>query len=117
MVSGRHTNATNAYLEVVGVLPDVDAEEGHEAGGGLQGVLVGGRGDGQAVVHLVVSEPAPARSLHGHGGGGDGVLQVVQAAVLGVDGLEQLRIAEHAAALASGGEVLPKDGVVQVTTA
>ena len=43
-------------LQVVGVLPDVDAEEGHEARRGLKGVLVGASSDLEPAGGLVVPE-------------------------------------------------------------
>ena len=45
------------------MLPHVDPEQGHEAGGGLQGVLVGARGDLQLARGLVVAQPTPAGAL------------------------------------------------------
>ena len=45
------------------MLPHVDPEQGHEAGGGLQGVLVGARRDLEAAGGLVVAQPAPAGAL------------------------------------------------------
>jgi exopolyphosphatase/pppGpp-phosphohydrolase len=96
------------------MLPYIDAEQRDEARGGLERVLIGSGGHGQAVVHLVVAEPAPPRSLHGYGRRGDSILQVLEAAVLGVDGLQELRVAEIPATLADRSKVLPEDGVVQV---
>ena len=46
------------------MLPHVNPEQGHEAGGGLQGVLVGARSDGQLARGLVVSQPPPAGALY-----------------------------------------------------
>ena len=46
------------------MLPHVNPEQGHEAGGGLQGVLVGARSDLQLARGLVVSQPPPAGALY-----------------------------------------------------
>lgn len=42
-------------LEVVGVLPDINAQQGDQTGGGLEGVLVGGGSDLKALEVLVVA--------------------------------------------------------------
>lgn len=50
-------------LEIVGVFPDVNAEEGNQSSGGFQGILVGAGGDAESLRHLVITQPAPARAL------------------------------------------------------
>lgn len=47
----------------VGMLPDVHSQKGDELGGRLQGVLVGGGGDLQALGLRVVRQPSPAGAL------------------------------------------------------
>lgn len=42
-------------LEVVGVLPDINAQQGDQTGGGLERVLVGGGSDLKALEVLVVA--------------------------------------------------------------
>jgi len=94
------------------MLPNVNAEKGNKASGGLQRILVGGGSDGEALVGLVVSEPAPAGALHTHRSGRQGALEAFQTAVLSLNGLAQLSVTEFTAAFADGGKVLPEDGVV-----
>lgn len=55
-------------LQVVSVLPDVDAKEWNQTGGGLQRILVGAGGNAETTSGLVVAQPAPAGALDGHGG-------------------------------------------------
>ena len=50
-------------LEVVGVFPYVDAEEGNKPRSGLKRVLVGAGGDFETFASFVVSEPSTAGAL------------------------------------------------------
>jgi hypothetical protein len=101
-------------LEVVGVFPDIDGEQGDLAVGGNE-VLVFGLLDGESLGEGTVGEPAPARALDG---GGLRVEQlhevVVRAEVLvtlaySVDrvGQRALVVWQDAAAVLRGRQVLP----------
>ena len=74
-------------VEVVGVLPDVEGEEGLEAvGGGVVGAGVLADGKGAGGVGL---EPDPAGAEEGGAGGGEGGLEGFEGAPLFLDlGLE-----------------------------
>jgi len=53
-------------VDVVGVLPDIDTDDGDDVGGDVgDGVLVGGSAVRQSVLALVVHEPSPAGALNG----------------------------------------------------
>jgi hypothetical protein len=102
--------------KVVRVLPHVDAQQRHQSGGGLQGVLVGGGGDDKLLVRLVVSQPAPARALDTNRGVGHKSLEVILRAVLVLDQGAEVALGEVSAALVRRGKVLPKDAVVEMAT-
>jgi len=95
------------------VLPDIDAEERDQAGGGLQGILVGQGGQLQFARLLVEAQPAPAGALDRHGQRGQLLLELLEALPLRLDGLLQI----IAGLGLVGREVLPEDGVVDVATA
>ena len=71
------------------MLPHVDPEEGDEAGGGLQRVLVGTGSDLELAGVLVKAEPAPAGALHGHCGGAQLGLHRLETAEVSGDELGQ----------------------------
>merc|ERR1719378_1880848 len=113
--NGFHVVRTNILvLQVVGMLPYINTKEGHEAGGGLEGVLVGAGGNLQHARRLVVPQPAPPGPLHGDCGGGELVLHGLETAEVPGDGLGQLAAGVPAPA---GTQVLPKYGVVEVSSA
>ena len=98
-------------LEVVGVLPDVDAEQRRLAGrDGV--VLIGRRDDGEAVG--VLDEPGPAGAELVDAGGLEVGLELVERAELGVDRGGQVA-ARRAAALRA--HELPEERVVEVPAA
>lgn len=104
-------------LQVVGVLPHVNTQQRDQASGGLEGILVGSGGDSQSLVGLVPTQPAPSRTLHTDGGIGHGSLEVLQRAILGIDQVLQITGTQLSATLGGRNQVLPENGVVQVTTA
>lgn len=71
-------------LEVVGVLPGVDAEEGLVVAG--DGVLVGAGDDGEVARGLVLDEPGPAGALDAGEGGVGLLLEVFKGAKVLLDG-------------------------------
>ena len=71
-------------LEVVGVLPGVDAEEGLVVAG--DGVLVGAGDDGEVARGLVLDEPGPAGALDAGEGGVGLLLEVFEGAEVLLDG-------------------------------
>jgi len=104
-------------LEVEGVLPDVDADEGHV---GEERVLVRRRDYLEALRCRVQAEPAPPRALDAEGRGIELLLEGIEATKVAVDGLLEGPILEDAAVAALGGgrrEVLPEERVVDVATA
>jgi hypothetical protein len=54
-----------AVVDVVGMLPHINAYERNESSGRLQGILIGASGNLQAIVGRVESEPAPAAMMIG----------------------------------------------------
>jgi len=68
-------------VHVVGVLPDVDADDGHEVGADVRHwVLVEGFTVGENVSTLVVHEPSPAGALNVSGALVESVFERIQAA-------------------------------------
>jgi len=100
------------------VLPDINADEGNQ---GQERVLVGGGGDLDAVGLGVNTEPAPAGTLNTQSSGGELSLEILKTAEGLNDGLLKRAIGEDttvALTLGIGGcEILPEEGVVDVTTA
>merc|ERR1719336_670180 len=94
------------------MVPYINAKEGHEASGGLEGVLVGAGGNLQHARRLVVPQPAPSRPLDGHCGGRQLVLHGLEAAKVPRDGIGQLPARVPASSRA---KVLPKYGVIKVS--
>mmetsp|Transcript_359 Transcript_359/g.660 ORF Transcript_359/g.660 Transcript_359/m.660 type:complete len:226 (+) Transcript_359:1743-2420(+) len=101
-----------SVIDVISVLPDIDSEQGLQSGRRLHGILVG---EGDHVDHLglwIVNEPSPSGSLNGNGLGAHLRNHVVQASESSLNGsLERASGWE----LALGGEILPKQGVVDVS--
>jgi len=103
-------------LEVESVLPDVYADDGDQV---QERVLIGGCGNLQTFGGGVQSEPAPARSLDGRGGGVKLLLEGIEGTEVPGDGLTKGSIRQFAADSTVGtrlGQVLPEQGVVNVTT-
>jgi hypothetical protein len=122
---GEVVGAFVLVFEVVGVLPDVDAEDGFSgggAGGGEDGfghdrvVLVGGGGDGEPPPFAVFDdEPGPAGAEAFGAGFGEFGFEIGEGAEGGVDGGEE--VAGGFAAGAFGCEEGPEEGVVDVAAA
>jgi hypothetical protein len=102
-------------LQVVGVLPGVDAEQGLE--GADDGVLVGVGSNGDIMGVLVADEPDPATALEGGEGLVEGVLEGGEGAVGAVQGAGEG--AGWGLAAVGGGrrQVLPEQRVVDVAAA
>ena len=66
---------------------------------------------------LVLDEPGPSTALNTSQGGVHLVLELVEAAIGGVDGLSQVAGGGLTTTSVLGSQVLPEQGVVQVTTA
>lgn len=104
-------------LQVVGVLPSVNSNNGHIRSS--HGVLVGS-GDGlQSTVLLVLDNPSPSGTLDTSQLGVDVANQSVQRSKAVLDGIVQSRslLGGLSSTLALGGQVLPEQRVVNVTTA
>ncbi len=99
------------------MLPDINAEERDQTSGGLERVLVSSGSHNKAVVGLVESQPAPATALNTDRNGGDGVLEALEVAVLSSNSILQLTISEVSTSLVGGDQVLPENGVVQMSAA
>lgn len=101
------------YLQVVGVLPHVNAKDGHLAAD--DGVLVLGRNDTEAL--CVLDEPAPTASLQAQKGLAKSGLESVQAAPDLVDvGNQSWGTLGVGVGGAGRGEVLPEERVVYVAS-
>lgn len=100
-------------LEVVGVLPNINSQKGNQSSGGLKRILVGRGGDLKALELLVVAQPTPSGALNSSSLGvelGDelvkrapGLLNLLEKITRGLGDL-----------LVTRGQVLPKEGVVDV---
>ena len=78
---GLDVGATEVLvLEIVSVLPDVNAKEGNESGGGLEGILVLASGDLELVGRLIPPEPSPAAALDTAGLGRQLLLEGIKGA-------------------------------------
>lgn len=102
-------------LQVVGVLPGVDTQQGDLVAG--DGVLVGLGDDLQGAGLLVLDEPGPAAALDAGERGVDLGLQGAEGAEVLVDGGLELALGLAAAALAGRRQVLPEQAVVLVPAA
>ena len=83
----------------------------------LSGSTYGVCADANLASLLVLDEPSPAASLDTSESSVHLVLELVKAAVGAVDGLGQSTRWGLTTASLAGGQVLPEEGVVQVTTA
>ena len=101
-------------LKVVRVLPGVDAEDRAELAD--HGVLVGVGLDADVAGLHVLHQPGPAGALDASERGVELALQLVERAVGVVDLLGEGARWRFAAALGLGREVLPEEGVVDVST-
>jgi len=105
-------------LEIEGVLPDVNADDGNVR---QQRVLISSCHNLKTLGRRVIAEPSPPGSLNSSGGRIELRNQFFNAAEVGDDGLLQRAVLQSAAvSLAFGlrwGEVLPEQGVVDVATA
>ena len=70
-------------FEVIGVLPDIETEDGDSAGG-VGAILIGEGFDGEFLVFI--NQPSPATSEDFEGGGGIVFLKFGEASEGGVDG-------------------------------
>jgi len=102
-------------LEVVGVLPNINSQQGDQTGGGLERVLVRGGGNLKALELLVVSEPAPSRTLNSSGLGVELLDKLVEGAPGLLDLLEEFSGGLLATTAGLGSQVLPEEGVVDVS--
>lgn len=128
-------------LEVVGVLPGVNAHEWLQVAS--DGVLVGTGDDAESARSLILDEPGPARALNAGEGSVGLLLEVVEGAEVLVNGsltgfyiisltayhkpryfrgrrkitYQELALGLTTTTLAVGGEVLPEERVVDVATA
>lgn len=83
---------SHGRTEVEGMLPEVDAQERGET---KQRILVGGRHGLEALRGRVVSEPGPAGALDAKGSSVDCLLEGVERAKVGLDGVsESARLGE-----------------------
>ena len=110
----NHTVTSNAYLEVVGMLPHINAKDGHLAAN--DGILVFGGDEAQTVA--ILDEPTPSTTLNTKKGLCYRSLEILKAAPCLVDLCHQGWCGPGAGLIgAGGGQVLPKERVVNVTTA
>jgi len=100
-------------LKVVCVLPGVNAENGAELAD--HGVLVGVCLDADVASLHVLNQPCPAGALDAGESGVELALQLLERAVGVVDLLGESAGWRLAAALGLGCEVLPEEGVVDVS--
>src|SRR3954463_6911668 len=84
---GDVVGAAVLVLEVVGVLPDVEADDG-EGAFHDRAVLVGGRDDLDVLPAL--DQPRPTGAEARRGGGGEGFLEFVERGELSVDRLGEI---------------------------
>lgn len=95
------------------MLPRVNAENGAELANDR--VLVRVRLDADGVRLDVLDQPCPAAALDAGKGSVELLLEGIEAAVAGVDGLGEGARRRLAAALRLGRQVFPEEGVVDVT--
>jgi len=105
-------------LEVESMLPDINTDDGDEI---EERVLVGSSGDLKALGVHVVSEPAPSGTLNTSGSRVEFLLEVIDATKVAVDSIFKGTVFEGTTVSLAlgrgGGEVLPEEGMVNVTTA
>lgn len=105
------------YLKVVSMLPHINTKKRNQACCGLERILVKSSGDRKAVVDLIEAEPSPAGALNSNSRSGHGSLKILKSAILSLDRCQELSIRNLAAPLSNRGQILPENGVVQVTAA
>ena len=88
-------------LEVIGVLPDVESEQGSEAFG--EGIACVGALGYEELAVVVLGEPYPSGAEEADAGVDKGAAEVLEAAEVAVDGLAQLSFG-HASAVGAEGE-------------
>lgn len=104
-----------AIYSLVGMLPGINTEKGLVLAN--DGVLVRVGANADLARLLVLDQPGPAAALNTGQRGVELVLELIEATVGGVDGLGEGAGGGLTTAGALGGQVLPEEGVVQVTTA
>lgn len=97
------------------MLPGINTEKGLVLAN--DGVLVRVGANADLARLLVLDQPGPAAALNTGQRGVELVLELIEATVGGVDGLGEGAGGGLTTAGALGGQVLPEEGVVQVTTA
>ena len=96
------------------MLPSINTEEGLVLAD--NGVLVGVGADADLASLLVLDEPGPATALNASKGSVELVLELIKAAVGAINGLGERARGRLTTTGALGGQVLPEEGVVEVTT-
>lgn len=110
----RSQESVRAHATIISLR--IIPKEWHEARR-RERVLVGASSNGNALSLLGVTEPAPPRTLDTGRLGRHLLLERLEAAELGVDGLAESAVGLTAAAVVHGREVGPEDGVVDVAAA
>mmetsp|Transcript_21388 Transcript_21388/g.37860 ORF Transcript_21388/g.37860 Transcript_21388/m.37860 type:complete len:266 (-) Transcript_21388:177-974(-) len=98
-------------VKVVCVLPDINSEQRHTAGGAAR-VLVSASYDLDVLSLGVECKPTPARALDSSGGGAHVLLERVKRAPLGGDSVSEVAFRLSSSV---GSQVFPKQGVVDVS--
>lgn len=108
--------ASVLVVDVVGVLPDVNADDGHDVGADVgDGILVGGSAVREGILSLVVHEPSPAGTLDSSGAGVEHVDEVVEGTPAFDHGVEERTVLGERAVSWSA-EGIPENSVVKMTT-
>lgn len=102
-------------LEVVGVLPGINSQKRLQVSSDR--VLVGAGDNAEGAGGLVLDEPSPPGALDTGESSVGLLLEGIKGAKIVVDSSEELALGLTTTALAVGGEVLPEQAVVDVTTA
>jgi hypothetical protein len=117
---GDVVGAAVLVFQIIGVFPDVDAEEwrvggtaGSSCADGDGGVLIGGGEDGEFFIGTH-HEPGPTAAESGEGGFGEFVFEVGEVLEIFIDGLGEFAFGFTAAVFAYH---LPEEGMVVVATA
>ncbi len=110
--SGDVVGALVLIFQIVGVLPDIETEQGC-AGVIHEGVILVRRaGDGELAVFL--HEPGPARAEATDAGFGEGFFEGIEGTEGSIDGIGQ---STGRSAASIGGHAVPEEGVIPVTAA
>mmetsp|Transcript_21286 Transcript_21286/g.50234 ORF Transcript_21286/g.50234 Transcript_21286/m.50234 type:complete len:270 (+) Transcript_21286:127-936(+) len=105
-----------AIIDVVGMLPHINAKKWDKASSGLERVLIGTGGNFQTAGLGVEAQPSPSASLNGNGGRRHLLLHLLHTTKRLVDGgLKGAAGLNRAGALRR--QVLPEQGVVEVASA